>query len=262
MGKNERKIAINLFVVILLIIALFQVPAVHVNAETLQSSSLYYRNLLGFSVDQKAVQEWLPAPWKAVSISKGPLRGSNILVLFDDWFIRHDGEGKLYKDGTFCSSAIVAFGKNQQTEEFSSFVTRVFWPYDDPGPYKNAVKAVVNREATIKGSTSTTGSGSESWTINDNTGGILEFKMDYQRGVPNRRKSEPKPRSNVVPDFYRIYRFDQAADLVLSVPESINRVKNFELKTNIPELRKVFDGSEQLIGITVFPSIVRQAFLP
>lgn len=262
MEKSLRKITINISVVILFTIAVFHVLTANVNAETLQTSSLNFRIVLFFNVDQKVVQELLPTPWKAGSISKGPLRGSNILILFDDWFIRQDGEGKLYKDGTYCSSALVAFGKNEQTEEFSSFVTHVLWPYDDPGPYKNAVKAVVNREATIKSSTSTTGSGSESWTINDNTGGTLEFRMDYQRGVPNRRKSEPKPRSNVDPDFYRIYRFDQAADLVLSVPEGINRVKNYELKTTIPELRKIFDGSEQLIGISVLPILVRQAFLP
>jgi hypothetical protein len=262
MVKTERKIAINICVVIFLIIAVFHVPAAHVNAETLQTSSLFYRITLGFSVDNKKVQEWLTAPWKAVSISKGILRGSNIFVLFDDWFIRQDAEGKLDKDGAFCSSAIVAFGKNEQKEEFSSFVTRMLCPYDDPGPYKNAVKAAVNREATLKSVTSATGSGSELWTINDNNGGILEFRMEYQRAVLKRSKIEPKVRSNVDPDFYRIYRFCRASYLVLSVPEGINRVKNYQLKTNIPELSKIFDGSEQLIAITIFPSIVRQAFLP
>jgi hypothetical protein len=120
-------------------------------AETLTESSLFFRIYVGFSVDQKAVQAWLPAPWKAVSMPRGPLKGANLYVVFDDRFIMQDGEGKPYAGkGTFCLAVLVSFAKNEKTGEFGIFVTRVYWPNDDPSCYKNAVKATVSREATIK----------------------------------------------------------------------------------------------------------------
>ena len=65
-------------------------------AGTLSSSSLFHRITVAFSVDQKAAQAWLPAPWKAVSTPKGPFKGANLYVMFDDRFI------------TFLYSAIAA----------------------------------------------------------------------------------------------------------------------------------------------------------
>ena len=52
-------------------------------AETLSTSSLFLRNTVAFSVDQKAAQAWLPAPWKAVSVPKGPLKGANLYVILE-----------------------------------------------------------------------------------------------------------------------------------------------------------------------------------
>jgi hypothetical protein len=231
-------------------------------AETLVESTLFFRIYVAFSVDQKAAQAWLPAPWKAVSLPKGPFKGANFYVMFDDKFIVEDGEGKLKMGGTYCQAVLIAFGKNEQTGEFAAFVTRIYWPHDDPHLYKNAVKATVSREATIKGSNAESGAGREVWKVQDSAGGIMEFRMDYQRAVPKRQKWESKVRSSVDPDFYRIYKDDFAVDLVKSDSAGVDRVKNYKFSTTISELAKTFDGSEQLIGISVNPCRVRQAFLP
>jgi hypothetical protein len=50
--------------------------------------------------------------------------------------------------------------------------------------------------------------------------------------------------------------------LVKSIPAGIDRVQNYKFRTTIPELRKMFDGSEQLISIVVNPCRVRKVFLP
>ena len=130
-------------------------------AETLVESSLFFRIYVALRVDQKAAQAWLPAPWKASSPPKGPFKGANLYIMFDDKFIQQDAEGKPDKGGTFCLAALVAFGKNPQTGKFSSFVIRVYWPHDDPHAYKTAVKATVRREATLKDATLEPGAGSE-----------------------------------------------------------------------------------------------------
>jgi hypothetical protein len=231
-------------------------------AETLVESSLFFRIYVAFSVDQKAAQAWLPAPWKAVSLPKGPFKGANLYVIFDDRFIIQDGEGKPYMGGTFCLAVLVSFGKNQQTGEFSAFVTRAYVPHDDPGSHKVAVKATVRREATIKGATSESGAGSEVWKVEDSAGGIMEFRMDYKRAVPKRKMHEFKVRSSVDPNILFNYRDDAASDVVKSIPAGIDRVKNYKFRVTMTELRKMFDGSEKLVGILVNPSRVRQKFLP
>jgi hypothetical protein len=86
--------------------------------------------------------------------------------------------------------------------------------------------------------------------------------MDYQRAVPKRTKREIKARSSVDPNIVFIYRDDYADDLVKSVPAGIDRVKNYKFKVTMFELLKMFDGSEQLVAISVNPSRVRQKFGP
>jgi len=261
---KKSKITINVLgcIGIFFFATLLLVPAMLAQAETLHESAIYYRIYVAYSVDQKAAQAWLPTPWKAVSVPKGPFKGANLYILFNDKLITQDGEGKPNKGGTYCQVTLVAFGKNQQTGEVAVFIIRNYWPFDDPSVYKVAVKATVSREATIKGATAESGSGSEVWKVQYSAGGIMEFRMDYQRSGPKRKKKETKVRSSVEPNFFRIYRDDYADDLVKSIPVGIDRVQNYHFRTTISELRKMFNGSEKLVGISVNPCRVRQAFLP
>jgi hypothetical protein len=262
MKTNKMTIAILGCICIFLIASLVQFPAQQAKAETLNGSSLFFRIYLAYSVNQKAVQAWLPDPWKAASLTKGPFKGANLFVFFTDVFTYQDGEGKIDRGGTFYYVGLVGYGKNSQTGEFAPFVIRVYWPFDDSGIYKTGVKATVSRKATIKGVTSKPVTGSEVWKVQDNAGGIMEFRMDYQRDVPKRVKREMKVRSIVEPDFFRIYREDYSNDLVKSIPAGINKVKKYQFRSTISKLGKMFDGSEQLVGISINPCRVRQAYLP
>ena len=260
MRKSKMTVTVLGLLSILLIAACLLVPATQARAETLVESNLLFRIYVAFSVDQQAAQAWLPAPWKAVSVPKGPFKGANLYVFFTDSFLGQDGEGKPYLGGTYVYAALAAFGKNQQTGEFATFLTRIYWPHDDPGCTKNAVKATVRREATIKASSSA--AGSELWKVQDSAGGIMEFRMDYQRAVPKRTKREFKVRSSVEPDSFFIHRHDYAGDVVKSIPAGIDRVQNYQFHVTMSELRKMFDGSEQLVGILVNPWRVMQRFRP
>jgi hypothetical protein len=140
------------------------------------------------------------------------------MLCLDDRFIIQDGEGKLDKGSSHCLAVLVSPGVHTKTGEFAFFVTRIYWPYDDPHAYKNAVKAMVHREATIKSATSESGSGSEMWKIQDNAGGILAFQMNCQRGVTKRVKTAFKVRSSVDPDFLRIYHDDDSSDFIMTLP--------------------------------------------
>jgi hypothetical protein len=231
-------------------------------AETLVESSIFFRIYVNLRVDQKTLQAWLPDPWRAVSVPGGPLKGSNLWVVFDDRFLSQDGEGKPVYGGTNRPVILVAFAKHPQTGKVAVFVLRVYRFTDDPGAYKNGVKATVSREAKLQGTNMEPGAGSEVWKVQDSAGGRLEFRMDYQRAVPKRMNRELRVHSNVEPDFFRIYRDDRTSDVVKSIPAGIDRVKNYKFKVTMTELSKMFDGSEQLVGISVNPCFVRQVFLP
>ena len=232
------------------------------HAETLVESQLYFRIYVAFTVDQKAVQAWLPDPWKAVSLPKGPFKGANLYVLFDDKILNQVGEGKSARAEVYHAAILVAFAKHAQTGDFAVFVIRVYSPHGPPGPYKNTVKAAVSREAMLKGADLKPGAGSEVWKVQNSDGGIMEFRMDYQRAVPKRVKHEFKVRSSVEPDFFRIYRDDFSVDVLKSIPTGTDRVQNYKFRVTIPELRKMFDGSEKFVGISMNPIRVRQVFLP
>jgi hypothetical protein len=86
--------------------------------------------------------------------------------------------------------------------------------------------------------------------------------MDYQRAVPKRIRKKFKVRSSVEPDIFFNNQDDYTLDVVKSIPAGIDRVKNYKFRVTMSELRKMFDGSEQLVGISINPCRVRQRFRP
>jgi hypothetical protein len=146
----------------------------------------------------------------------------------------------------------------------ATVVTGGFTPNIDnvPGPYKNFAQATVKREQTYKGANIEAGVSDDFWEVRDTRGGSIELRVQYQLALPLRAKSEQKIYSAAEPSFFRIYRLETATDVLKSIPAGINRVQNYQLRVAVPELSKLFDGTEQLVGITANPLYVRQIFLP
>jgi hypothetical protein len=102
----------------------------------------------------------------------------------------------------------------------------------------------------------------ETWQAKADDGSLLDIQIEFERGTPTRSKVEAKIHSAAKPDFYRIYRFEQAADVARSTAASIDRVSKFAFKATGPTLAPIFDGTEQLISITSIPSYARSIYLP
>jgi len=231
-------------------------------AETFVGSNADNRVTVALRVGQEAVQAWLPAHWQAEPFPSGPFKGANLFVVFIDRLLNQDSAGKPAAGGTFRLAALYVPAKHSQTGESAPFIIRVYGPHEGPGPYKNSVKAMVLREAALSGANLEPGTGSELWVIRDSEGGILKFRMDYQRALPVRTKGEARPHSNIDPTFFRMYRYDQLMDVVKSIPDRIDRVQNYQLRVTMSELRELFNGTEKLVGIAIIPWYGRQTFLP
>ena len=265
--KKDRRMTFTIWILgaILVTSVLVLVPAAQAGAETLIGSTVETRINVALRVGQAELQGWLPAPWQVNPIPKGPLRETNLFILFSDQLLNQDAQGKPTAGGTFRGVGLVVPAKQPQTGESALFVIRTYVPHEDINlynPYKVSVRATIRREYTFKGADLSPGTASDLWELRDSAGGMLQFRIEYQRAVPSRAKQELQPHSSVEPDFFRIYRVDQGMDLIKSVPAGIDRVQNYQLNVTVSELRKMFDGSEKVVGILANPFFIRKLSLP
>jgi len=124
------------------------------------------------------------------------------------------------------------------------------------------VRAAIEREIAAKGAGNDPGVASESWELKDAKGATLTLQIRYDRSVPVRAKTEARPRSGLDPALWRIYRIEQSVDVVKSVPEGVDRMRNLRFRNNVAELDKLLDGKEQLISVISIPWYARQTLLP
>lgn len=198
-------------------------------------------------------------------MTAGPSKGANLFVVFIQRLLSQTPDGKpSASGGTDRAVALVVPAKHAQTGEESAFVTRIYTTDHGgiPGPHKNSVKADVRRELVLRGENLAPGAGSDHWEMKEASGGTIVVRLANQRSLPALARTEQKPRSSVDPNFYRIYRVDQGAEVVKSVPAGVDRLQSYEFRSTVPELSKVFDGSSQLVSITAIPWYVRQVSLP
>ncbi len=251
------KIALVLLVAALIALAS---PA---SAETLTQSNVDARLVVALRVSPAALQAALPAPWQVSPIPSGPSKDANALLVFIDQKLVQDAEGKPLGAGTNRVVVLAVPGRNPQTGASGPVVTTGFSadPAAAPGAYKVYVPAQISHEKTLRLATADPGTAEESWNVADGPA-RLSLRVQYRRAVPARSRVETKVYSAIEPSFFRIYRVDQGADVVRSGPAGVDRVQAYELKSGLPQLAKLLDGSEQLISITVIPWYVRQVFLP
>jgi hypothetical protein len=78
-------------------------------------------------------------------------------------------------------------------------------------------------------------------------GDAIQFQVQYVRGPSTHDKAEATQCSAAKPDFYRIYRSEQSTVVVRG------RGWRPQSEASAPKLAPLFDGSEQLIGVTSVP---------
>ena len=232
------------------------------HAETLIDTTHDSRVIVAFKVAEKAVQAWLPDGWSVAPFGKGPLAGSNLLVVFHDRHLILDPEGKPSAIPHYRDVALATLASQATSGEIRMYATRVYDTDSSLNHYKNSVSAKISRRSTLSAEGNAAASGSEEWTVKTSDGGTLSFRMKYIGKTPSYAEQESFIYSNVDPDFYRIYRQKNLSELVKSVPARVDWATEHAFSTTIPELASMFDGSEELIGIINVPVYWRQTYLP
>jgi hypothetical protein len=231
-------------------------------AETAVGSNIDSRVVLAYKVNDAAAQALLPEGWNLLTLPKGPLAGTNLLVAFIDRHLELDPEGKPVDPFASRSVAILNYGTKPDVPGVRFFVTRVYETPPVANSYGNGVAAGISRNTVSTGPAEGTRQLQEMWNVRPERGGEISLALSFQSGRATWSKSEAMPYSNVTPDFHRIYRYQQLADLAMSAPMGKALNGEISFKSSIPELSGVFDGNEALVGVLAIPVYVREVFLP
>jgi len=246
---------------LLAILALAAAPAAAQDNLKLFSTDINVRTSLTFKAADTAVQKMLPAGWELNSPAAGPTKGFNLGVTLIDYVTVQDPEGK-----PLPLRNIVVLNIPAKKAGTSEAVTMVFGGFIAQAGVPGAYGVYGSANITVDRRSHTEPDGksmiNETWQAKADDGSMLDLQIEFERGVPARSKVEAKVHSSAKPDFYRIYRFEQAADVVRSTAAGIDRVSKFSFKASGPKLAPIFDGTEQLISITSVPSYSRSIFLP
>ncbi|MBV8131657.1 MAG: hypothetical protein JO282_03975 [Alphaproteobacteria bacterium] len=209
-----------------------------------------------------AAQKLLPEGWQVSPPSTGSSKDANLTVIFIDELAVQNPDGT--PGELFRIAGIGVPAKKKGTDATVGMVGPglVSNPSYAPGPYGTAAAANATVDRHVHTDAAGKSTVEESWEFKGDGGDAIQLQLQYISGVPVRSKGEVTPHSAVKPDFYRIYRFEQAADVVRSSATGTDRTLKYLFKATGPKLSLLFDGSEQLISITSLPFYSRQIFLP
>ena len=231
-------------------------------AEKLFATDASVRTILSFKVPDAAAQKLLPEGWQVSPPTTGPSKDANLNVVFIDVLTVQNPDGTAGEPARIASIGVPA--KKKGTDATVPMVGPGFVsnPSYAPGPYGTATVASATVDRHVHTDATGKSNVEESWEFKNDSVDAIQLQLQYVGGVPIRSKAEAMPHSAVKPDFYRIYRFEQAADVVRSTATGTDRVQKYAFKATGAKLSPLFDGSEQLISITSVPLYTRQIFLP
>ncbi|MCP5036653.1 MAG: hypothetical protein GY945_03530 [Rhodobacteraceae bacterium] len=231
--------------------------------ETIVGSTVESRILLGFKVDDSAMGNMLPEGWVSVTLPKGPVGGSNLILALIDRHLILDAEGKVGDPSSGPTVAFLAYGRSEGVEGIRGFVTRVYEETPVVDPYGNSVTADIERVAGYVDAGGGDRTQSEIWTILPEGGGELKLDLDFKvGGFMWSTGGESRPYSSEDPDFFRIYRYDQLAGLAMNTAMGRELNGTVSFTATDPDLGSLIIGTDELVSIVSIPAYVRKISLP
>ncbi len=232
-------------------------------AETKLWSTVESRIILGFKVDDTAVQATMPDGWKAITLPKGPFAGVNLLVVFMDRHLILDSEGKPQESSSNPVAALMSYGVSKDVEGVRAYITRTYENSPVVNPMGNSVEALITRDGQKTVAADNSVERTEIWSVKPDGGGSIDFSLSYDSaGLSWTEDGKSRPYSSAMPEYSHIYQYDQAAELVMNTKTGYKLSNEWEFSLSVPEFADLFNGSEELIAILNIPVYVRDVFEP
>jgi hypothetical protein len=219
------------------------------------------RTILSFKVPEANAQKLLPEGWQVSPPSTGPSKDANLNVVLIDVLTVQNPDGS---PGETYRAAVLVVPAKKGTDATVPMVVGGLGSTRSvvPGAYGNFSLAGATVDRHIHTDPTGKSNVEEAWEFKSDGSDAIQLQLQFVRGVAVRGKVELMPHSGVKPDFYRIYRIEQAADVVRSSAIGTDRAEKYVFKASGAKLSPLFDGSEQLVSITSLPFYTRQVSLP
>ncbi len=241
-----------------LLIALWLLAGPAVAQEKFAGTSVDVRTILSFKVSAPSLQRLLPAGWELNPASSGPSAGANLRVTFIDQLRGTDGAGRQTAPIQYVIFSIPVKHGGVETEPL--MIVTGLSPRG-PGPYATNVKSANTSERRIRHELTET-IVNESWECIGDDGSSVSMQLQYRAGDVVPRKVEIRNYSQVKPAFFRIYRYEGLEDTVSGAGTGAERLQKISFKARGGVLSQLFDGTEQLVGVTAVPWFSRAIYLP
>ena len=243
-------------VMALLLLAGVGLPA---RAETLVEKVWETRTYLYFRIDDALAQAVLPAGWRPVTVSQGPAKGANLILVLIDRLLATDAERQPLAPATNRLLVAVLPGRDSGSDAAGPVVVGGISAAAEgaPGAYRTYAAGKVELSRSARD-----GEVDEDWEAEAPDGNRLTLGLSYRQGVPALLGFDQKTYSGADPGFYRIYRGDWGVDAIRSGPAGVDRVTRLELTAAGPLLGRLLDGAQQLIDVSAVPWYRRDTFLP
>ncbi|UVK56418.1 hypothetical protein DBIPINDM_003025 [Mesorhizobium sp. AR02] len=230
-------------------------PSLADAAELYSGSNSDVRTILYYKASTAALSKYLPAGWELSPFTSAPSAGANLQVEFVDQLYAVDPKGTVGAPYRY-----VLFGIPVHKTGSSESVLMLFdgLSRGGAGPYGIAETSNddVNRGVHYSSGPTTV---NETWNF-EGGGEKISLQTEFERGPVTLEKGDSHVYSQLKPEFSRIYRYNEAADVVKS--GDANHLHSLSLKAEGGKLTAMFDGSESLVSVVSLPVYSRDIFVP
>lgn len=249
----------TLFFSFLLVFALTTAPR-PLDAETLVGTNVDERLIVAFAARPDGLESFVPEGFAPIAFPQGPMAGANVLLVLIDRLVQLDASGEPAGPSN-SRYAVLAGLAQREGEPPRLLVYRIYASDLSANPYSNSLEATIERRSATEGPANLGRQREEDWSIIA-ADGDMRLELTFESGQRSWGAAEAMPYSAAVPDFYRIYRYNQLVDLVASAALSRPIGGAVAFATTIPELEGLFDGSEEIRAILDVPVYTREVYLP
>lgn len=231
-----------------------------VNAQDYQEWSAETRTSFSFRVNGDSVRNLLPAGW-TIAAAEGAADQVNLTVTFMDRHVVLDPQGEPVGSGSTRYMVMSVSASNALGVPGILIINGISPEGAGAyGVYQSADIAMAER--LMSGHSNGLARAQESWQMVAAGGDRVSVTLHYQQAVPVRRQSTIVIRSGKHTDYTRTYNIDQASDALGLPGDAGSRIGTFSFEASGPLFSRLFDGSEELLGITSTPWYHREISVP
>jgi hypothetical protein len=220
------------------------------------------RTVLSFKVTDTALQKLVPEGWQSSPASTGPSKGANVSLVLIDGVTTQGPDGKPEESSRTAVLVLPARKTGTDTAAPMVFAGFASSASNAPGPYGVFERAKATVVRNIRTDPDGKSSEDQSWDFSADDNAGISVQLQFVHAPTARTKVESRIYSAKTPEFYRIYRIEQALDIVQSSETGVDRVQKVAFKIKGSSLAALFDGSEKLVSVASLPWYTRQVSLP